>query len=119
MAERGLLFVPVSLERGCGWLCCGLISCFWWRIFFLRYFPALHFEQRIHGSLPVPQDTAQLMPTPIPGSDNFSQGNRSAGQFCADRSAQEPVIMEDADLGHVSRIEAQGDRFANVRCQRR
>ena len=63
--------------------------------------------------------TPQLMPTPIPGADNLSQGDRSAGQFCADRPAQEPVVMEDADLGHVSRIEAQGDRFVNVRCQRR
>jgi hypothetical protein len=35
-----------------------------------------HFEQRIHGSLPVPQDTAQLMATQIPGADNFSQWNR-------------------------------------------
>ena len=89
------------------------------RIFLLRYFPTLHFEKRIHGNLPVPQDTAQLTPTPIPGAENLSKRNCYSGQFCADRPAQEPVIMEDADLGDVSRIETQGDRFANVRCQRR
>lgn len=45
-------------------------------------------EQRIHGSLPVPQDTAQLTPAPISGTENLSKGNCGACQFCADRPAQ-------------------------------
>jgi hypothetical protein len=76
-------------------------------------------EQRIHGCLPIPQDTAQLTPTPIQGTENLSKRNCCASQFCADGPAQKPLVMEDADLGHVSRIDPQVDRFANVRCQRR
>ena len=107
MAERRLLFVPVSLERRCGWLCCELVSCFLWRIFFLRDFSTLHTEQRIHVSLPVPHDTAQFAPPLIPGTENLSKRNGLACQFRANRSAQEPLIVEDADLGHVTRIESQ------------
>src|SRR5439155_21392105 len=95
------------LSRGADCFAVGWSPGFWWRIFFLRDFSALHTEQRIHVSLPVPHDTAQFAPPLIPGTENLSKRNGLACQFRANRSAQEPLIVEDADLGHVTRIESQ------------
>jgi hypothetical protein len=61
-------------------------------------------EERIHGGLPVPQDSAQLSPPLIPGAENLSKGNCGASQLGTDSPAQESVLMEDADLGHIAWI---------------
>jgi hypothetical protein len=68
--------------------------------------------------LPVAKYTAQLSSPPIPGTENFSERNGSTGQLGAYSPAQEPIPVEDADLGHVPRVKPQCHRFSNVGCQR-
>jgi hypothetical protein len=61
-------------------------------------------EECIDGGLPVPQDSTQLSPPLIPGAENLSKGNRHASQLGTDSPAQESVLMEDSDLGHIAGI---------------
>src|SRR5262249_30423180 len=101
MAGRRLLFVPVPLERGWGRLCSWLISCFWWRIFFLRDFPALQVEQRIHGGLAIPQDTTKFPSSPISGAKNFTERNGFTGEFGTHGAAQEFASWKTRIFCHV------------------
>ena len=84
-------------------------------MFLVRDSSALQFEQSIHGAFSIPQDPAQFPPSPIAGAENLPDRQGLASEFSANRAAQELVFVEDADLGHVPRIEPQRDRFPNVR----
>jgi hypothetical protein len=112
------LFVPVALEGGC-WLFWRWLVCWYWcPIVILRDFSALPLEQRFDGGLAVPQDAAQFSPPPISGTEDFSKGNGSAREFRTDGPAQELVLVEDADLGHVPRVKPQRHRFPDAGRQR-
>jgi len=87
-------------------------------MFFLRDSSALQIEQSIHGALAVPQDAAQFPPSPIPGAEDLAKRHSLTGEFSADGTAQELVLVEDPDLRHVPWIKSQCDRFSNVSRQR-
>ena len=53
------------------------------------------------------------------GSGDFFERDGLPGQFGADRSAEEPLVVEHADLGEVAGVGAHGDRFADVGGQHR
>jgi hypothetical protein len=54
----------------------------------------------------------------IAGAENVAQRHGVACQLRTDRPTQEAIMVKDAHLGHVMRIESQRDCFAKVRCER-
>src|SRR5690242_16457744 len=112
MAGFGLLLVAVSLEGGrCPF--CGLVCCCWWFIVVLQASPALQVKQRIHGGLAVSKNTTQFPPSPVSGAENFTERNGLTSKLRTHGAAQELIVVEDPDLGHVSGIDSQGHHFAN------
>jgi hypothetical protein len=47
-------------------------------------------------------------------ANDVSQWNRLAGELGGDRSTEKAILVEDADLTHVPRVEADRSIFANV-----
>jgi hypothetical protein len=71
---------------------------------FLWNVSTLDFEQRLDGILSVSQDAPQFSAPSIPGSKNLSKRNCGSSQVSADSPAQESVLVEDADLAHITRV---------------
>src|SRR5207244_4516706 len=82
-------------------------------------FSALQVEQRIDGGLPVPEDAAQFPALPVASTEKLSKRNCGPSEFRTDGPAQKLVLVEDADFGHVPRVETQRYGFPDVRRKRR
>ncbi len=61
----------------------------------------------------------QFPPLPVASAEKLSKRNCGPSEFRTDGPAQKLVLVEDADFGHVPRVEAQRYGFPNVRRERR
>jgi hypothetical protein len=82
---------------------------------FLRDCTALQFKERVDGLLATLDDRTQFPPPPVPRAQDLAQRHRIAGEIGGDSLTEKFFLMEDADLTHVPRIEADRHLFPDVR----
>ena len=71
-------------------------------------------DECVDGILSITQGHTQLPSPLIARTENLPKRNCGSSQFRADRLAQEPILVENADFGHVSGIKPQSDCLADI-----
>src|SRR5262249_40619448 len=76
-----------------------------------------HSQQLVDGCRAFGERLAEGATMTIARLDDVLETDRLAGQFGADRAAEECVGMEDADLGQIAWVIADDHLLADVSCQ--
>ena len=74
----------------------------------------MHGQQLVDEAAAFGEPTMQLPAAGAAGRLDLFEADRLVGDLRADGSADEPVTVEDATLGEVAGVVADGDRFADV-----
>ena len=79
----------------------------------------MHLDQPVDDAGPLAEPGPQFPAAGVAGCGDLLEADGAVGQVGADRPAQEAVLVEDPDLGHVARVVADDDALADVGGQHR